>query len=212
MADRFDEVGYGDKQVGFGNRPAIVIVDMQVGFTRPEYPTGKSPHIHRAVENTTRLLADARERNIPVASCNVAWGSEKDMQRWKVSALYSGMFYGDPATEMDGRIFDPSYDFNFTKSAPSAFFGTPLVAFLVKQQVDTVIVTGCTTSGCVRGTVNDSFSHGFRTVVPEECVGDMEEGPHWDNLRDVGRRYADVVKLPDVIEWFERLGQLSSAA
>lgn len=211
MADRFDEVGYGDKSVGFGTRPGIVIVDMQVGFTRPEYPTGRSPHIHRAVENTARLVSDARARSIPVASCNVAWGSEKDMQRWKVSVLYSGMFYGDPATQMDDRIYDADYDFNFTKSAPSAFFGTPLLPFLVKQQVDTVIVTGCTTSGCVRGTVNDSFSHGFRTVVPEECVGDMEEDAHWDNLRDVGRRYADVVKLRDVLDWFADLGQVRSA-
>jgi maleamate amidohydrolase len=71
--------------------------------------------------------------------------------------------------------------------------------------VDTVVICGCTTSGCVRASIVDAFSHGFRVIVPEDCVGDMEEGPHWDNLRDVGRRYADVVKLDDV------LAQLSSA-
>ena len=206
MSDRFDEVGYGDKPIGFGRRPAIVGVDMQVGFTRPEWPAGQSPYIHRAVENTSSLMSEARQRGIPVANCNVAWGSEKDMQYWKVSLLYSDMFYGDPSTEFDDRILDGDYDFHFTKSAPSAFFGTPLLAFLTKQQVDTVIVTGCTTSGCVRGTVNDSFSNGFRTIVPEDCVGDMEEGPHWDNLRDVGRRYADVVKSEEVIEYLRTLG------
>ena len=206
MTDRFDEVGYGDKPIGFGRRPAIVGVDMQVGFTRPEWPAGQSPYIHRAVENASSLMSEARQRGIPVANCNVAWSSENDMQYWKVSLLYSDMFYGDPSTEFDDRILDKNYDFCFTKSAPSAFFGTPLLAFLTKQQVDTVIVTGCTTSGCVRGTVNDSFSNGFRTIVPEDCVGDMEEGPHWDNLRDVGRRYADVVKSEEVIEYLRTLG------
>ena len=206
MTDRFDEVGYGYRSIGFGRRPAIVGVDMQVGFTRPEWPAGQSPYIHRAVENASSLMSEARQRGIPVANCNVAWGSEKDMQYWKVSLLYSDMFYGDPSTEFDDRILDKNYDFWFTKSAPSAFFGTPLLAFLTKQQVDTVIVTGCTTSGCVRGTVNDSFSNGFRTIVPEDCVGDMEEGPHWDNLRDVGRRYADVVKSEEVIEYLRTLG------
>ncbi len=205
MADRFDEVGYGDTRVGFGKRPAIVGVDMQVGFTRPEWPAGNSPYIHRAVENSAKLMNAARRLGIPVANCNVAWGSERDMQYWKVGLLYSGMFYGDPSTEFDKQIIDKDYDFWFTKSAPSAFFGTSLTSFLNKQEVDTVIVTGCTTSGCVRGTVNDSFSYGFRTIVPEECVGDMEEGPHWDNLRDVGRRYADVVKLSDVLEYLESL-------
>ena len=212
MTDRFDQVGYGDTAIGFGKRPAVVVVDMQVGFTRPEWPCGQSPYIHRAVDNTAALLHQARKRNIPVASCNVAWCSEKDMQYWKVGVLYEGMFYGDPSTEMDERIYDPDYDFNFTKSAPSAFFGTPLVAFLAKQRVDTVIVTGCTTSGCVRGTINDSFSYGYRTIVPEQCVGDMEEGPHWDNLRDVGRRYADVMKLDDVLQYFKDLGKLEAVA
>ena len=97
---------------------------------------------------------------------------------------------------------DPAYDFHFTKSAPSMFFGTPLITFLTKARVDTVIVTGVATSGCVRATIVDSFSHGYRTMVPEECCGDMEEGPHHDNLRDVGRRYADVLTLKDVLAYF----------
>lgn len=201
MTDRFDTAGYGGNAVGFGQRPAIVIVDFQLAFTNPQWPTGKSPHIHRAVENTARLLAVARPLGIPVASCVVAWGSRRDMAFWKVSALYQDFFYGDPGTRIDPRIHDPAHDFVFTKSAPSIFFGTPLVTFLAKQQVDTAIICGCTTSGCVRASIVDSFSHGYRTIVPEECVGDMEEGPHWDNLRDVGRRYADVVKLQDVLTY-----------
>ena len=122
------------------------------------------------------------------------------MARWKVSSLYKGFFHGDPATRLDPRIHRPDYDFTFTKGGPSIFFGTPLVTFLNKNGIDTVIICGCTTSGCVRASIVDSFSYGYRTIVPEECVGDMEEGPHRDNLRDVGRRYADVLPVARVLE------------
>ena len=205
MSDGFSAAGYGTTAIGFGERPAVIVVDLQVGFTRPEFQMGQSPHVHRAVENTATLLRQARQRGIPVATCNVAWASARDMGYWKVGTLYSGWFYGDPATAMDDRVHDPAYDFHFTKSAPSMFFGTPLQTFLTKARVDTVFVTGCTTSGCVRATIIDSFSHGYRTMVPEDCCGDMEEGPHRDNLRDVGRRYADVLTLRESMEYFGRL-------
>ena len=114
--------------------------------------------------------------------------------------LYDGSFYhGNQATEFDPRISDPDYVFEFTKTAPSIFFQTPIHAWLTRHQIDTTIITGCTTSGCVRASIIDSFSFGYRTIVPEDCCGDQDEGPHWDNLRDVGRRYADVVKLSDVL-------------
>jgi maleamate amidohydrolase len=78
------------------------------------------------------------------------------------------------------------------------FFQTPLITFLVKQDVDTVIVTGCTTSGCVRATVVDAFSYGFRVLVAEDCCGDADEAPHRSNLVDVGRRYADILNTDEV--------------
>ena len=89
--------------------------------------------------------------------------------------------------------------------APSIFFGTPLHTFLVRHGVDTTIITGCTTSGCVRASIIDAFSYGYRVIVPESCCGDQEEGPHLANLADVGRRYADVVTLEDVMGWLESL-------
>ena len=205
MSNRFDEIGYGQAGIGFGERPAILVVDFQVGFTRPEYPAGISPYIHKAVDNTATLLKEARALGIPVAVCNVAWGSKKDMSYWKVPMLYEGMFYGDPSTELEPKIHDKDYDFAFTKGAPSMFFDTPLITFLTKQNVDTVFVTGCTTSGCVRATTNDSFSYGFRTMIPEECVGDMEMDAHEANLRDVSRRYADVVTLAETLDYFSKL-------
>jgi maleamate amidohydrolase len=92
-----------------------------------------------------------------------------------------------------------------TKKGPSIFFNTGVNDYFTKERVDTVIVTGCNTSGCIRATAIDSFSYRYRTIVPEDCVGDIEEGPHQDNLRDIGRRYVDVSDLATVIgqldEW-----------
>ncbi|MEM7541146.1 MAG: isochorismatase family protein [Pseudomonadota bacterium] len=206
MSNLYDTAGYGGQNIGFGERPAIVNVDFQLSFTSPEYATGQSPLIDAAVANTATLLARARHKGIPVASCSVGWSGAQDMGHWKVSSLYDGTFFrGHPSLELDPRIHDPDYDFTFMKAAPSVFFQTPLVLFLTKQRVDTVIITGCTTSGCVRASINDSFSYGFRTIVPEDCVGDQEEQPHKDNLRDVGRRYADVLPLSDVLRYIDGL-------
>jgi maleamate amidohydrolase len=200
MSDEaYKAASYGEQSIGFGDRPAIVIVDFQLGFTDPKFTLGKSPYIHAAVEKTAELLKVARAQKVPVASCRVGWGSKNDMGYWKIGCLYEGWFYDDEQTAMDPRVYDPDYDFNFWKHAPSIFFGTPLTNFLTKQCVDTVIVTGCTTSGCVRASVNDAFSYGYRVIVPHDCCGDMDEGPHEDNLRDIGLRYADITDAAAVI-------------
>ncbi|MFQ5466674.1 MAG: isochorismatase family protein, partial [Kiloniellaceae bacterium] len=95
------------------------------------------------------------------------------------------------------------YDVAVCKTGPSIFFQTPVMPFFVKERVDTVIVTGCVTSGCIRASVIDAFQFGFRTIVPEDCVGDHEEQPHNDNLRDVGRRYCDVTESGAAIDYIE---------
>ena len=121
----------------------------------------------------------------------------------KIDAVHDHFYYGHPSTAMDERIAEPDYDYIFCKSAPSIFFQTPVTTFLAKQGVDTVVLTGCTTSGCVRASAIDSFSYGYRTIVAEDCSGDIEEGPHRDNLRDIGRRYVDVMPSSDVVKGFE---------
>ena len=97
------------------------------------------------------------------------------------------------------------------KKWPSFFHGTPLISLLTAQQRDTVIVTGCTTSGCVRATTVDAFSYGFRTILPEDCIGDQGRDAHESNLRDVHRRYAEVTSSDEVIAYLERLPQLATA-
>lgn len=199
----FAAAGYGVREIGFGARPAVLVVDFQRAFTDPAFPMGRSAHLAAAVENTVRLLEGARDLAVPVATCVVGWESERDMGHWKVESLYRDLFPGGPARELDERIA-PFSDFNFVKGAPSMFFGTPLLTFLTKQCIDTVVVTGCTTSGCIRATVVDAFSHGYRVIVPESCVGDQELGAHESNLADVGRRYADVLGLEDTLKGLEK--------
>lgn len=204
--DEFEKAGYGQENIGFGSRCAVLVVDFQKGFTDASSPLGRSDHVQRAVDNTAVLLKAAKSHDIPIASCRVAWKNRDDMAYWKITSLYDGSFYhGHPCTELDPRIADPDYIFEFTKTAPSIFFRTPLDTWLTKHCIDTTIITGCTTSGCVRASIVDSFSHGYRTIVPEDCCGDQSDGPHKDNLRDVGRRYADVVQLTDVLHHFDSL-------
>ena len=114
-------------------------------------------------------------------------------------------FHGHPAMAIDPRIYDADYDLKVTKTAPSIFFSTPVHAYFTKHVVDTVIVCGCNTSGCVRASVVDSFSHGWRTIVPRECAGDIEHGPHQANLLDIERRHADVLPLSDVLDYLNAL-------
>ena len=205
MTDRYTNVGYASSRIGFGDKPAVLVVDFQTAFTDPKYPLGGLPMIHAARDRTADVLKVARARNVPVAACYTAYGSLADMPLWKVKAVRDEFFYGHPCTEMDPKIHHEK-NFTYCKNAPSMFFQTPLIAFLVKQNVDTVIVTGCTTSGCVRATVVDAFSFGFRVIVAEDCCGDADEGPHRANLTDVGRRYADVVSMADVLQYFGGLG------
>jgi maleamate amidohydrolase len=209
--DPYKDIGFGGTAVGFGERPGIAVVDFQTGFTDPQSPLGGRPMVVRAVENTAILLKAARAANLPVASCYIAYATGRDAPHWKIPSIPALFRHGHPSTALDPRIHDRDYDVVFAKTAPSIFFQTPLVSFFVKQRVDTVIVVGCNTSGCIRASVVDAFSFGFRVAVPEDCVGDVEQGPHDDNLRDVGRRYADVVTLDQTLAYIEQVRRRNSA-
>lgn len=200
----YDERTYGSSDIGYGERPGIIVVDFQTGFTEDQYPLGGAPLIDRAVGNTARLLDVARRADVPVATCYTAYSKTgRDIPYWKVKAVTEDLVHGHPSTAFDPRIYDKDYDVAFCKSGASIFFQTPLVSFFSKERVDTVIVTGCVTSGCVRASIIDSFQWGYRTIVPEDCVGDQHERPHQDNLRDVGRRYCDVTEADAVIDWLD---------
>ncbi|GKX34837.1 MAG: N-carbamoylsarcosine amidase [Rhizobiaceae bacterium MnEN-MB40S] len=206
MTDAYETFGYQpDARVGFGKKPGVVVVDFQTAFTDPGFPLGKSPMIGSAVEATATLLKAARAANAPVANVYTAYSSARDAPYWKVPTVVNEFHHGKPGTEFEPRTYDASYDTVFCKTGPSVFFQTAVVQLFIKERVDTVFVTGCTTSGCIRASVIDAFSYGFRVMVPEPCVADMDEGPHRDNLRDIGRRYSDILDLEESLAYFEEI-------
>jgi maleamate amidohydrolase len=185
-----------------------LVVDFQKAVTDPDSPMGHSPMVRSAVESTVRLLGEARKANLPVVSCVTAFRPDlKDKPAWKATSV-DDWVEGSWLTEIDERVWREG-DVLVTKKAPSIFFGTPVAPILTQEGVDTVIVTGANTSGCIRATVIDSFSHGFRTIVPRECVGDQGEEPHEANLLDINRRYADVLPLDEVLSEIGKLAPLS---
>lgn len=203
MTTAYEAATYGALPIGFGERAAVLVVDFQKGFTDPRCTMGRSERVHAARDRTVELLTHTRRCKVPVASCFTAYHSDRDAPLWKVGAVRTGFREGSLEAEMDDAIADPSYDYIFQKTAPSIFFQTPLTGFLTKHRVDTVLVTGCVTSGCVRASVIDAFSSGYRTIVVEDCCGDPGREEHEANLRDVGRRYADVVSSEVAIAWLE---------
>ena len=158
--------------------------------------------VERAVGNTVRLMRAAKAAGAPVVACVVAFDAAMAAPRWKVPAVFD-LLAGTPAAALDPRIAAEAPDVVLAKTAPSIFFGTVAGAILTRERVDTVIVTGCITSGCVRASVVDAFSLGFRVQVPEDCVGDHDDDAHAQNLKDVERRYADVITADAAIAGIE---------
>ena len=205
----FTAKGYdADSRMGFGSRPAVVVVDFQKAFTDPRFPLAGSEHVDKAVEATAVLLKAARAAGAPIAHSYTAHSHERDAPRraaprWKVRVVAEQFRHGWEGCELDPRTYDPSYDTVHGKAAPSIFFGTSCAQFFAKEQVDTVFVTGCTTSGCVQASIIDAFSCGFRVMVPDACSGDQGEDAHRANLVDAARRYADVLTLEESLAYFE---------
>lgn len=190
---------------GFGRRAAIVNVDLQSVFTAVgEYRTAYETHPGR-IDYLNELNALARTKSLPVV-----WTKLVFMPSHGGSVLLSTRFPLERLTpasrraDIDPRLtVDPERDVIVQKGAASAFHGTDLRSRFLQLGVDTLVVTGNSTSGCVRATVVDAVSHGFRTVVPEECVADVHEGPHFANLYDMAVKYADVAPVSEVLKYLK---------
>ncbi len=197
------------RRFGFGRKPALVNVDLQNAYTRPdEFPTAYETD-PRQIEHVNALAKLFRAKDCPVIWTYVAylelgedcgvWGTRSDtpdsLQNIKEGSRRAAI---DERCEIDRR------DIVINKRMASAFFETNLGSLFTWHKVDTVIVTGGSTSGCVRATVVDSLSRGFRTVVPEECVADRHESPHFANLYDMALKYADVLPVAEVAAFMEQ--------
>ncbi len=201
--DIYRAQGFGNKS-GFGERPGLLIVDFVNGFADPAQFGGGN--IADAVANTRVLLAEAREQQIPIAFTRVVYaddGSDAGVFCLKAPNLVT-LTEQSPASQVVAELEPRDGEYVFTKTQPSAFFGTNLTAWLISKKVDTVLVTGCTTSGCVRASVIDSMSNNFRTIVVSDCVGDRALGPHEANLFDMEQKYADLMTAAEVAAALER--------
>ncbi|ELY47048.1 isochorismatase family protein [Natronorubrum bangense] len=195
----YDEDDFG-ASVGLGEQPALLVIDLINAFTDPETSLGSD--VADVLDATERLLAAFREHDLPRYFTTVAFEeSYGDAGRFieKVPALRE-LRLGTEAVEVADQIEPVGDERVILKKYASAFFGTDLETELTTQRVDTLVLAGVTTSGCIRATAVDSLQHGYRTIVPEDAVGDRAEGPHRANLFDIDAKYGDVVTTDDVID------------
>jgi nicotinamidase-related amidase len=196
-------------RVGFGKRIAVIVVDMTNAFVKDEYPTGFSKTGAPCVKAIKRLLDMAREVGLPIVYTkgDLIKRSEKlpVSGRWadKTSALPKKLL--QEADRIVAEISPRKEDIVIAKAKPSAFFGTQLVSILNFLGVDTLIVTGMVTAGCIRATVIDAFSYNYRVIIPEECVADRSQISHEVNLFDMDMKYADVMKLEEILRHLEKI-------
>jgi maleamate amidohydrolase len=185
--------------VGIGERPALVLVDFVLGFTDPAHFGGGN--IRPAIERTQAMLAVARKRGWPVAHTRVVYaddGSDAGSFARKAPGLLK-LTETSPLSQIVDEVKPVAGELIVRKRQASAFFGTEFGSWLAWKRVDTLLVAGCTTSGCVRATVVDAVSHNMRTIVLTDCVGDRAIGPHEANLFDMGQKYADLMTSDEVI-------------
>ena len=200
------------QSVTLGERPAVLVVDFSRGFTDPECTMGSD--LTREVEATRRLLASAREREVPIIFTTIGFEPNlKDGSLWLEKAPGLGdLVVGGKWVEIDPRLERRDEETVILKKGASAFFGTNLPSILVSQGVDTVIMCGATTSGCIRATAIDLLQYGYPTLVPRECVGDRAQGPHEANLADIQAKYADVVSAEEASAYIESVARKSGAS
>ncbi|MDP7424323.1 MAG: isochorismatase family protein [Rhodospirillales bacterium] len=196
--DVYEKQNFGNSS-GIGTNPAMLIVDFVNGFADPEQFGGGN--IQAAIDKTVDLLAFARAQNMPVASTRVVYaddGSDHGVFCLKAPGL-KVLTEDAPASQIVDALAPIDGEYVVRKTQPSGFFGTDLADWYQGWGVDTVLVTGCTTSGCIRASVIDAMSYNFKTVVVTDCVGDRALGPHEANLFDMGQKYADLMTADEVM-------------
>ena len=201
----YDRAGFG-RPVQRGTRPVVVVVDFSYGFTDPRYPTGTD--LTGPVLATARLLGTARAGGVPVVFTTIAYdpGQVRDLAWLKKATGMAALQLGSRLVQVDERLARRADEHLVVKTGASAFFGTALAGYLTSVRADTVVVTGATTSGCVRATVVDAVQHGYPTLVPRDCVADRAPAPHEASLFDIEEKYGDVVDLDDVLTYLQRCG------
>jgi len=192
---------------GFGAKGILVNVDLQKAYTRTDLFKTAYQTDPNQLDYVNTLAASFRARGWPVVWTYVAFmDSGEDCGIWGTRTdtpdSLQNIKFGSERAEFDDRLeIDRQRDVVYCKKMPSAFFETALQSLCVWHQVDTVVLTGGSTSGCIRASAVDSLSRGYRTIVPEQCVADKHESYHFANLTDLAIKYADVVDTAEVMDW-----------
>jgi len=198
LDENYARAGYHNRQE-WGNSPALILIDFARAYYEPSSPLFGAEGCQTALDAATELLATARQEGIPVIFTEVKYtkgGADGGIFFRKAPPL-KVFEQGYPLSELAGNLEPRDGELMITKQYPSAFFGTSLAANLTALGVDTVLLTGVTTSGCVRASCVDAMSNGFVTLVVAEAVGNRAEGPHEANLYDMSAKYADVISLEE---------------
>jgi maleamate amidohydrolase len=200
LAEDYERAGFGAR-LGFGERPAVIVVDVCEAYLDPTSPLYAA--VEDVVEAVGRVVDAARLAAIPVIFTRVVYqpgGADGGIFYRKVPSLKI-FEAGSPAGEFPDRVRPRDGDVVVLKQYASAFFGTSLAATLTAKAVDTTIITGLTTSGCVRATALDAMQSGFIPIVVRDAVGDRDERPHEASLFDLDNKYADVVDIDEVLRF-----------
>ncbi|MBP6853045.1 MAG: isochorismatase family protein [Rhodoferax sp.] len=205
------------KRFGFGKKPALINIDLQKAYTCVgEFATAYETD-PKQLEYVNTLAAEFRSRGFPVVWTYVAYmESGEDAGVWGTRTntpdSLQNIKVGSRRAEFDDRlVIDRQRDIILNKRMASAFFETNLGSIFTFHGVDTVVVTGGSTSGCVRATAVDSLQRSFRTIVPEECVADKHEGPHFANLYDMALKYADVLSIEETMAQLRNVPPVAGA-
>lgn len=205
-AEFFKERGFG-LTMGFGDRPALLVVDLVKAFTDSSRMLGAN--LDAQIVATQQLLEAAHARDIPVIFSTVRYDEAdlRDAGIWVLKQRGSITL----AKDTDGHEVDPRLDFRkgdsiLLKKYASCFFGTDLVPRLTSRRVDTLIIVGCTTSGCVRASAVDALQNGFRPMIVREAVGDRSAAAHEQSLFDLNAKYGDVVSLDETLQYLRTVG------
>lgn len=204
----FAQRGFG-QTIGFGKRPALLVIDMIQAFTHPEAMLGAN--LDAQISATQVLLASARARNLPIFFSTVSYDDAdfKDAGIWALKQRgVMSLRAGTPEVELDPRLQRLPGESWLVKKYASCFFGTDLSSRLFSQGIDTLLMAGCTTSGCVRASAVDALQTGLRPMVVRECVGDRSQNAHEQSLFDLQAKYADVVSLSQTCRYIDQLTPL----
>lgn len=199
--------GVWGARIGFGSSPALLVVDFVQAYTEPDSPLF-APGVAPAVQASLPLLERFRQRRLPVIHTTIrhtAPGFE-DGGMWVRKAPVLRCFAQERYGKVCAGVEPHPGEVQIVKQYASAFFGTSLAALLAASKVDTLVLVGCTTSGCIRATAVDGVQHGYRVIVAREGVGDRHPGPHEANLFDIHQKYGDVVGVDEVLSHLEAQG------